>query len=74
MRPAAVQPVPVILALGALSVIGALAWTNGGPAFAGLALAGALAGVSLLQASFGFTASWRAWCWKAAHRACASSC
>ncbi len=60
MRPAAIQPVPAILALAALTAIAAMAWTNGGPAFAGLAFAGALAGVSLLQASFGFTASWRA--------------
>ncbi len=46
-----------VLALGALTMAG---FQNGGFAMAGLVLAGALAGVSLLQASFGFTASWRA--------------
>jgi uncharacterized protein len=47
----------------AIAALAALAWAafeNGGLAFAGLAFAGALAGVALLQASFGFTASWRA--------------
>ncbi len=54
------QPLPTLfaaLALGALTLLG---YQNGGLVMAGLALAGALAGVSLLQASFGFTASWRA--------------
>jgi uncharacterized protein len=55
-----VQPVPTLLAAVALVVLALLGHAHGGPAFAGLALAGALAGVSLLQASFGFTASWRA--------------
>jgi uncharacterized membrane protein YedE/YeeE len=44
-------------ALCALAVSG---FQNGGASLAGLALAGALAGASLLQAGFGFTASWRA--------------
>ncbi len=55
-----VQPLPTFVATLALSTITILGFHNGGLAMAGLALAGALAGVSLLQASFGFTASWRA--------------
>ncbi len=59
MRPVAIQSFPAALGLFALVAIAALAGQSGGPAFAGLALAGGLAGISLLQASFGFTASWR---------------
>jgi uncharacterized protein len=55
-----IQPLPTFLATLALGAITVLGFQNGGLAMAGLALAGALAGVSLLQASFGFTASWRA--------------
>ncbi len=54
------QPLPTLLAAIALGTLTLLGYQNGGLAMAGLALAGALAGVSLLQASFGFTASWRA--------------
>jgi uncharacterized protein len=54
------QPVPSLLAVLALGALTCLGFQNGGLAMAGLALAGALAGLSLLQASFGFTASWRA--------------
>ncbi len=54
------QPLPTLAATLALGTVTILGFQNGGFAMAGLALAGALAGVSLLQASFGFTASWRA--------------
>ncbi len=37
-----------------------LTLAHGGISTAALVLAGALAGISLLQASFGFTAAWRA--------------
>jgi len=58
-RRSQIQPFPAIAATLALAGLSALAWSQGGAAFGGLALAGALAGASLLQASFGFTASWR---------------
>ena len=60
MRASTLQPLPAAIAAIALSVLTAVAWANGGLANAALALAGGFAGVSLLQASFGFTASWRA--------------
>ncbi len=60
MPASAFQPVTALVALLALAAVAALAGMSGGLAMAGLALAGGLAGASLLQASFGFTASWRA--------------
>jgi uncharacterized protein len=48
------------LATAVLAAIATLAYINTGFIGAGLAIAGALAGVSLFQASFGFTAAWKA--------------
>jgi uncharacterized protein len=60
MQPARfIQPFPLLIAALALGTLTYAGFQNGGLALAGLALAGALAGVSLFQASFGFTASWR---------------
>jgi uncharacterized protein len=50
----------VALAAAVLIGISILAYQNIGLAGAGLVFAGGLAGVSLFQASFGFTASWKA--------------
>jgi uncharacterized protein len=54
-----IQSNPVAVAMVVLSAIAALSFQNTGLTGVGLVLAGALAGVSLFQASFGFTAAWR---------------
>jgi hypothetical protein len=56
----ALQPVPLFAAAAALLALAVMGFQYGGWGFVGLALAGGLAGASLLKASFGFTASWRA--------------
>jgi uncharacterized protein len=54
------QTLPATLGLLGLALLAFLGFREGGWLMAGLAAAGALAGISLFQASFGFTASWRA--------------
>jgi uncharacterized protein len=58
--PARIQVLPATLGLMGLALVAVFGLQSGGWAMAALAMAGALAGVSLFQASFGFTASWRA--------------
>jgi uncharacterized protein len=55
-----IQLRPAILALLAIGGLFVLSLNNGGITAAMLGLAGVLAGISLFQASFGFSASWRA--------------
>jgi uncharacterized protein len=55
-----IQIFPAAFALLAIAGLFAISFNNGGIVFVALAFAGIIAGVSLLQASFGFTASWRA--------------
>jgi uncharacterized protein len=54
------QTLPASIATLGLGLLAVLGFQHGGVTMAGLALAGALAGLALFQASFGFTASWRA--------------